>query len=169
MRPSSFRLTLVLGLPGSGKSTFVDVNLAHQWAGDQLIRFDAIRQAMGQNYCPNTEPLVNAVACIMARIAFTEGRGVVVDESITVPGVAMDLVGIAREFEAGVEIVHLSTPVHECRAKRVPSYMSEAEFERKVCEWGAHGKQILELADKTVCLTPGAGMLIKLGERHLAV
>lgn len=152
MTTSALSMVLVTGLPGSGKSSYIRANLNHAWAGNTLICFDTLRKAFGHVYHRSTEPQVNALACSMVRVAFMEGRDVVVDESITTPGVAMDLIGVAREFKALVRLVHLVTPVDVCRQRRVPAYMPEADFDRKLGEWAMYGKLIMSLADERINL-----------------
>lgn len=151
---SPLEMLLVLGLPGSGKSTYVQRQMERSWKGSELICFDELRRALGHAYHVTTEQHVNAVACTVARVAFMRGRDVVIDESITVPGLAMDLVGVAREYGALVRIRHISTPVDACRANRVPHVMPAADFERKLTEWQMWGKFILSLGDEMRNLEP---------------
>lgn len=161
---SPLEMQLVIGLPGSGKSTYIQRRFGSGgygkvWTGYELICFDELRRALGHAYHVTTEQHVNYVACTLARVAFMRGRDVVVDESITVPGLAMDLAGVAREYGARVRIVHICAPVEECRANRVPHVMPAADFERKLAEWQTWGKFILSLGDdvchlETVVDTP---------------
>lgn len=145
---TSMEMILVIGLPGAGKSSYVQSMLEHNWKGSELICFDELRRALGHAYHATTEPHVQAVACTLARLAFMRGRDVVVDESITMPGVAMDLVSIAREYSALVRMRHICTPVDVCRANRVPHAMPAADFDRKLGEWQMWGKFILNLCDE---------------------
>lgn len=140
-------MILVLGLPGSGKTTYIQRQYGSGWKGNELICFDELRRALGHAYHVTTEQHVNSVACTMARVGFMRGRDVVIDESITVPGLAMDLVGVAREYGALVRIRHICTPVETCRANRVPNVMPASDFERKLSEWQTWGKYILSLGD----------------------
>ncbi len=147
-------MLLVLGLPGAGKSTYMRRHIDSQYPGNMVITFDTLRKALGHVYHVSTEPMVNALACMMARVAFMSGRNVYVDESITIPGVAMDLVAMGREFEARIRMVHIAAPVAACRAARVPEYMTESEFDRKLTEWQTWGKYILSLADSLETIQP---------------
>lgn len=140
-------MMFVLGLPGSGKSTYMERHMAPACPGNMVICFDTLRRGFGHAYHTSTEPMVNALACAMARTAFMSGKNVYVDESITVPGVAMDLVTVGRECNARIHMVHLSAPVPTCRANRVPHVMPATDFERKLAEWQMWGKFILSLAD----------------------
>lgn len=146
-------MLLVLGLPGSGKSTYVQSRFGSGTQGTELICFDKLRRAYGHAYHTATEPHVNAVACTLARVALIHGWGVVIDESITVPGLAMDLVSVAREYGARVRITHVCAPVETCRANRVPHVMPASDFERKLAEWQMWGKFILSLGDDVTLVT----------------
>lgn len=151
-------LTLVLGLPGAGKSQYADALMQQQtrqqmrqhMASGLLVRFDSIRRALGHEYHKSAEPAVDFVACTMVRVGLMEGRDVLVDESITEYALASALVEIAREYGARVSLVHINTPVGICRANRVPHGFPEADFDRKMAEWGQDGARILGLGDRTV-------------------
>lgn len=140
-------MLLVIGLPGSGKSSYIRHRFGGLGAGYEIICFDEMRRAFGHAYHHTTEQLVNAVACTMARVSFMRGHDVVIDESITVPGLAMDLAGVASECGARVRILHICTPVETCRANRVPHVMPASDFERKLAEWQMWGKFILSLGE----------------------
>ena len=150
-------LTLILGLPGAGKSHYADTLMRHTASG-LLVRFDSIRRALGHEYHKSTEPAVDFVACTMTRVGLMEGRDVVVDESITEYALASALVEIAREYGAKVQIVHVNTPVGICRANRVPHGFPEADFDRKVAEWGQDGARILGLGDAMAMQQSGVAM-----------
>ena len=141
-------MILVLGLPGSGKSSY-----AREYFSASpfvCISFDTIRRTLGHTYCRSAEPAVNAFACMLARYAFLNGQPVLVDEAITEPGPALDLTCIAREFGAKVIVHHLATPIQLCRHRRVPHAISDSEFDRKVSEWSEFGRLILNRADEVI-------------------
>ncbi|WP_027188873.1 AAA family ATPase [Desulfovibrio cuneatus] len=140
-------VTLVLGLPGAGKSTYVAWERAKGKLPGTLLRFDALRKAMGHEYHPGLEPMVNAVACVMLRTALLQGESVVVDESITTLHVAQELVAAAKENNAQVHMLFLTTPLETCMANRIPNGFPLADFQRKLREWDVDGQRILALAD----------------------
>lgn len=137
-------VTLILGLPGAGKSHCADVLMRNINSG-LLIRFDSIRRALGHEYHKSAEPAVDFVACTMLRVGLIEGRDVVVDESITTYPLALALAEIAREYGAKVEILLIDTPESQCRANRIPNGFPEADFNRKVAEWANDREHILAL------------------------
>ena len=145
------RMIFFLGLPGSGKS-----HLARREFGGcvGLIEYDLIRAALGHAFSWCTEPAVQATACTMARIAYLRGEHtVIIDECLTMPTWAAELVRVAREFGAAVEM-RLSRPgVGLCRARRVPHGFPAEDFNRKVAEWERYGAAILAMADRVVDVT----------------
>ncbi|GAB7080909.1 AAA family ATPase [Megalodesulfovibrio paquesii] len=157
------QMIFVLGLPGAGKSRYVEQHFANR-GGVSVICFDLLRRAMGHEYHRSVEPAVEFLACTMARVGLSMGHTVVLDESITDPSLAAALVDIAREHEAGVAMVYLDTPVQQCRDRRVPHGFPEADFDRKVAAWGAHGRTILRLADTLATIRPLAGTVGGVGE-----
>lgn len=138
-------MTLLLGLPGAGKSSYAKKYLPS--ANYDLIVFDELRQVYGHDYHASTEPQVNALGLALARLALCKKHSVIIDESITTPGLAMDLASLAKEFGAKLRVIYLPTPVETCRLRRVPKYMPSADFERKLSGWQTWGKYILSLAD----------------------
>lgn len=145
------RMIFFLGLPGSGK-TF----LAHQEFGGRvgMIQYDLIRAALGHTFSWCTEPAVHATACAMARIAYLRGeRDVIIDECLTMPTWAAELVRVAREWGAAVEMRIANPGESLCRARRVPHGFPEADFDRKVSEWGRYGTTILAMADRVLDVT----------------
>lgn len=159
MSPFADPLTLnfVVGLPGAGKSRFVDgLGLAAPWSDissgfvslrTALVRYDSIRKALGHVYCPASEPYVHAVACTMARTAFLDRYDVLIDESLTQISWAADLVNIAVEYGAQVHMAHIATAADICRSNRIPFGFPEADFDRKLVEWVRDGEVILGMAD----------------------
>ena len=164
----SDKLTMfwVLGLPGAGKSLFVRHVCNPAYKGDdyefgaimqsdaQVICFDSLRRALGHEYHASTEPVVNAAACLMARAALYEGRDVLIDESITTPGIAVDLAAIADDFDARLHIFHIDPPEARCWDNRVPAGFPVSAFKRKVLEWREHGPSILGLGYSVQTLEP---------------
>lgn len=158
-------MSFVLGLPGAGKSEFLaacvigakPTNLATGVIGmrHRLISFDHIRKALGHEYHAAAELTVLATACIMARVALWEGEDVIVDESITLPHVAGELVAVAREFSAPVTMIHIPTPEHVCWERREDTDFPPADFGRKVREWEANRDAILGMADSMHTLANG--------------
>lgn len=151
---SPLEMLFVLGLPGAGKSTYVASLPAIESTANTIICFDMLRKALGHIYHHSTEPQVNAYACVMARLALMSGKNAVIDESITTPGIAIDLTRIGREFNATIQMHYLTTAPEVCRASRVPEFMSAAEFGRKLGEWQLWSKHILHLADTVKVVDP---------------
>jgi predicted kinase len=145
------RMIFVLGLPGSGKSEHVQRKF-----GDcpGVIEYDLIRAALGHVYHWSTEPHVHATACTMARMVLSRGDLVVIDECLTIPAMVADLVRIAREHEAQVEMRFLDVPASECWIRRAPCGFPRQDFDRKLLEWQRHRSEIIGMAHEVRLLSP---------------
>lgn len=139
----------VLGPPGAGKSTFADELLARSLPRNtQLIRFDALRRAYGHVYCHALEPTIHATAGVIARMAFVDGRDVLIDESITLQIHAAQLAVEVRAVGGRIVMYVLDVPENVCRERRIPQGFPVGDFNRKVHEWEAYAEAILILADE---------------------
>lgn len=143
-------VTFVLGLPGAGKSSYIKENVYCS----NVICFDEVRKSFGHVFSMAVEPDVLAFACRLLRLNLMKGEDTVIDESITTLSFIAELVLVARAYKAKVEIIYLATPVDVCRKRRVPNYMPEEEFDRKLTEWRTYGSEILRFCDDRSIITP---------------
>lgn len=137
------RMIIVLGLPGSGKSEHVQRDF-----GDcpGVIEYDRIRAALGHAFHWATEPHVHATACTMARMLLSRGDLVIIDECLTIPAMVTDLVRIAREHEAQVEMRYMDIDPASCWERRKSCGFPRQDFDRKDREWRRHRSEILGMA-----------------------
>lgn len=153
-------LKVILGLPGAGKTNFIqhlfgngpgkerDIFFGTANPNTQTICFDSLRLAFGHVFHHPVEPVVHSTAGTIARMAFVEKRHVLIDESVTTYALADQLASCARAFNAEIIMYVMQTPESVCRARRVPYGFPAVDFDRKVREWTNQGKAILSLADK---------------------
>lgn len=148
-------MTIMLGLPGAGKSTHVKQRFANPEPKRLVICMDDLRKAFGYEYKEEFEFDVLGVARVMAHRAFQNGYNVVIDESVTDLFTAGALVELARAWKAQVEMVEVTTPLEVCYVRRVPLGFPDASFLRKAFEWKRYKAAILGMADKHITADTG--------------
>ena len=72
-------LIVMIGLPGSGKSTYVNQHLSNY----QVICADDVRLSLGYVFEPKIEPIVHFICETTIRSYFIRGLPIVVDETNT--------------------------------------------------------------------------------------
>ncbi len=106
---------LMVGLPRSGKSTYVDKH----YSAYQLVCPDDIRQGLGVKHDRRLEPFVWAVVEAQLRALMERGRSVVLDATNTLEHVRNRWIEIARNYGYSIKVVWIDTPLSVCleRAK----------------------------------------------------
>ena len=110
------RLILMIGLPGSGKSTYVREILVPQ--GVQVVCPDAIRAAYGHRFHGPLEPSVHADAMLQARQHMLQGFDVVIDESTTRSRHLRRWKTLAEHMGYTVSVIHVDTDKDICLQRR---------------------------------------------------
>ncbi|SFM51529.1 ATP-binding protein [Thermodesulforhabdus norvegica] len=107
---------LMIGLPRSGKSTYVDRFLSEY----QLVCPDDIRKGLGVKHDRRLEPFVWAVVEAQLRALMERGRPVVLDATNTVNQARSKWIGLAKDYGYEVRLVWIDTPLSVCldRAKQ---------------------------------------------------
>jgi len=106
---------LMVGLPRSGKSTYVNQYLPSH----QLVCPDDIRKGLGVRHDRRLEPFVWAVVEAQIRALMERERPVVLDATNTIEQVRTKWIEIAKSYGYSIKIVWIDTPLSVCmeRAK----------------------------------------------------
>lgn len=104
-------LKMMIGLPRSGKSTYVKNN----FKGAPVISADQIRLILyGQAFYANGEPFVWATRDVMLRALMEQGLPIVVDETNTTRKRREPIFRLAKQYGYEVDIVCVATPMDIC-------------------------------------------------------
>lgn len=112
-------LMLMCGLPGSGKSTYIDKNLLYP--GTQVVCADAVRLALGQKFNPAIEPVVRVMCHTFTRAFMEKGYDIVVDETNTTTFSLSPYIKMAKDYGYHTSLYHIITDKEICLARRVKS------------------------------------------------
>jgi len=117
-------IILMVGLPGSGKSYYVDKFLNKKYT---ILCLDDIRLAMGSVFNPDMEPFAKAVIDTMGKACMYRGQNIVIDSTNVNHFIVDKWIKLAERFDYNVRIIVLSTSFSDCmernqkrKTKRVP-------------------------------------------------
>lgn len=111
------RLILMLGLPGSGKTTYVRNTLVPQ--GMQVVSPEAIRLAYGHSFYAPLEPIVHATALLQGRQHMLQGYSVVVDECNCRARHLAKWKHMAERLGYAASCIYMDTPKGVCIRRRL--------------------------------------------------
>lgn len=115
MRPE---LTITIGLPGSGKSTWAEAQRVAAPERIRIVNRDDIRASLGTRFEDNDEPLVARVRDFMIDELLTAGYHVICSDTNLSPKVQRRLSQIAKTRKADLhEQSFLDVPLETCLAR----------------------------------------------------
>jgi len=104
-------LTLMVGLPRSGKSTWIKENKTDEI----VIEQDWIRtNVFGHQFHGPAEPFLFAVVSAMIRTLINQGKDVILDATCLTKDIRNRYIRIAEESNSNIKIVWLCTHIDTC-------------------------------------------------------
>jgi predicted kinase len=111
-------IILTIGLPGSGKSTYIDDNFIRVRSGHQILCLDDIRLAMGDVFNRKIEDLIIAMHNVMARAFMERGLNIIVDSTNISKKVIGEWRELADEYEYHMKGIFFDIPIEECMKRK---------------------------------------------------
>jgi predicted kinase len=112
-------IILTIGLPGSGKSTYVNNNFIKIKADYQILCLDDMRLAMGDVFNRKTEDIIIAMHNIMARAFMERGLSMVIDSTNISKKVVEYWRESVDEYEYDMKGIFFDIPIEECMRRKV--------------------------------------------------
>lgn len=120
------KLIIMIGLPGSGKSTFVNnLVIKNKAFNYQIVCRDDLRLAFGNSFNPLVEPHIYAIAQTVVRALMIRKMNIVIDETNTTIKMLQLWINIAKEYDYNIRIIVLTTPVEICKLRRTDKVPEE--------------------------------------------
>jgi predicted kinase len=111
------KLTMMCGLPRSGKSTWVEEN---KLDGEVILSADKLRYLVyNQRFWTGGEPLMWAVHGIILKMLLEQGVDIIVDETNVTKAIRGKIIKLAKEYDYEVTGIEFNTPKEICKERAI--------------------------------------------------
>lgn len=105
-------MTILVGLPRAGKSTWIEENKTDK---DVVVSADALRYLVyNHKFWTEGEPLMWSVRGILLNMLMQQGKDLIIDETNTTVNRRKPLIDLAMKYGYYVTVVRLETTEEEC-------------------------------------------------------
>jgi predicted kinase len=104
------KFIIMVGLPGSGKSSWISKNAKNY----TVIELDWIRKNIfGHQFFASAEPFIIGMAKAMARMLLAQQKNVIIDSTGLTIGIRDEWINMGKEYGASIKIVWVKCDVEE--------------------------------------------------------
>ena len=121
-------LIIMIGLPGSGKSVFVDKKYSETY---QVVCTDDVRKALGFIFERKMEPLVHCISETIVKAKMERGLPIIIDETNIRSSHLLKWKNLAEEYEYKTTAIIMDTNIDECKKRRK---CNEGKFPEEVID-----------------------------------
>ncbi len=125
----SKELVIMIGIQGSGKSTYIDKHMVGKY---QVMCIDDVRRAFGDIFNPRTEPIIRGIADIMARSFMERGLPVVVDATNVSIHMLKKWEKLAKGYDYNLSAIYMDIPIDKCKQKIGKNKLTEEVIDRTI-------------------------------------
>lgn len=110
-------MTIMCGLPRSGKSTWVKENKNEN---EVILSADELRYLIyNQRFWTDGEPMMWAVHGIILKMLLKQGVDIIVDETNVTKSIRSKIIKLAKEYDYEITGIEFNTPKEICKERAI--------------------------------------------------